>query len=100
MLQFFVENKLIFSSLSDFKPGDSCINQLLSITHEIHTSFNEGLDVRSVFLDTSQAFDKAWHDGIIFKLTQNGILGNLLNLLRDFLNKRKQRVVLNGQFST
>ena len=41
-----------------------------------------------------------WHDGIIFKLTQNGISGNLLNLLRGFLNERKQRVVLNGQFST
>ena len=40
-----------------------------------------------------------WHDGIIFKLTQNGISGNLLNLLRDFLNERKQRVILNGQFS-
>ena len=40
-----------------------------------------------------------WHDGIIFKLTQNDISGNLLNLLRDFLNERKQRVVLNGQFS-
>ena len=60
----------------------------------------EGLDVRSVFLDTSKACDKVWHDGIIFKLTQNGIVGNLLNLLRDFLNERKQRVVLNGQFST
>ena len=41
-----------------------------------------------------------WHDVIIFKLTQNGISGNLLNLIRDFLNDRKQRVVLNGQFST
>ena len=100
MLQFFVENKLISSSQSDFKPGDSCINQLLSITHEIYTSFDEGLDVRSVFLDFSKAFDKVWHDGIIFKLTQNGIVGNLLNFLRDFLNERKQRVVLNGQFST
>ena len=40
-----------------------------------------------------------WHDGIIFKLTQNGISGNLLNLLRDLLNERKQRVILNEQFS-
>ena len=40
------------------------------------------------------------HDGIIFKLTQNGISGVLLNLLRDFLNERKQEVVLNEQFPT
>ena len=41
-----------------------------------------------------------WHDSIIYKLTQNGISANLLNLLDDFLKKRKQRVVLNGQVST
>ena len=41
-----------------------------------------------------------WQDGIVFKLSQNDISGNLLNLLRDFLNDRKQRAVLNGQFST
>ena len=30
---------------------------------------------------------------------QNGIYGNLLNLLCDLLRKRKQRVLLNGQVS-
>ena len=64
---FFIENKLIPSSQSGFKPGDSSINQLLSITHEIYSSFDEGLEFRSVFLDISRAFDKLWHDGIIFK---------------------------------
>ena len=94
------ENKLISSSQSGFKPGDSCINQLLSITHEIYSSFDEGLEVRSIFFDIAKAFDKVWHDGIILKLTQNGVSGNLLNLLREFLNERKQRVILNGQFFT
>ena len=41
-----------------------------------------------------------WHDGIIYKLTQNGISGNLLNILEKFLKERKQRVVVNGQVST
>ena len=89
---FFIENKLISSSQSGFKPADSCINQLLSVTHEVYSFFDEGLEVRSIFLD----IDKVWHDGIIFKLTQNGLSGNLLNLLRYFLNQRKQRVILNG----
>ena len=97
MFQFFIENKLP-SSQSGFKPVDSCINQLLSITHEIYSSFDEGLEVRSVFLNISKAFDKVWHDGIVFQLTQNGMSGNLLQPLRNFLNERKQWVVLNGQF--
>ena len=97
MFGFFIENDLIFQHQSSFKPGDSSINQLLSITHEINQSFDEGFDVRSVFLYISKVFDKVWHDGLIFKLKQNGIFGNLLNLLSNFLRNRKQRVVLIGQ---
>ena len=83
MFEFFIENKLISSSQSGFKLGDFGINQLLPITHEIYRYF-EGLEVGSVFPEISKVFDKVWHDGIIFKLTQLGISGNLLNLLRDF----------------
>ena len=48
----------------------------------------------------SKAFDKVWHKGLIFKLKQNGISGNLLSTLTDFLKLRKQRVMLNGQLSS
>ena len=70
------------------------------MTHKIYQSFDEGFNVRSVFLDLSKAFDKVWHDDIIFKLKQNGISGNLLNLSPNFLRNRKQRVLLNGQTSS
>ena len=40
--------------------GDSCINQLLAITHKIYKSFDEGFEFRGVFLDISKAFDKVW----------------------------------------
>ena len=35
-----------------------------------------------------------------YKLKQNEISGDLLNLIIDFLDARKQRVVLNGQYSS
>ena len=73
---------------------------MLSITHEIFTSFDNRLEVRSVFWDISKAFDKIWHEGLVFKLKQNGISGELLHILSDFLSNRKQRVVLNGQNSS
>ena len=57
MFELFTKNHLISHSQSGFKPGDSCINQLLSITHEIYKSFDDGLDVRGVFLDISKALD-------------------------------------------
>ena len=84
-----VKNGLISQNQSRFKPEDSCINQLLSITHEIYKSFDDEFDVRSVFLDISKAFDKVWHEGIIFKLKQNGISGELFSLLCDFFKDQK-----------
>ena len=97
---YLIDNNLISSHQSGFKGGDSCINQLLSITHDIYKSFDEGFEVRGVFLNISKAFDRVWHDGLIFKLQENGISGKLLLLLKDFLKSRKQRVVLNGQHSS
>ena len=99
MFEFFIENNLTSKSQSGFRPVDSCINQLLSKTHEIYQSFNDSIEVRAIFLDTSQAFDPVWHNGLIFKLKQNGVSDKILNIITDFLSFRKQRVVLNGQAS-
>ena len=68
MFKFFIENKLVSSNQSRFKPVDSCINQLLVIIHEIYKSFDEKFEVRDVFLDISKAFGKVWNEGVIFKL--------------------------------
>ena len=64
-------------------------NQLLFITNEIFQSFDEEFKVRSVFQDIPKAFDKVWHKEPIFKLLQNGISGNLLDILSNFLSDRK-----------
>ena len=84
-------NKLISKNQSGFQLSDSCINRLLSITHKIFTCFDIGLEVRRVFLDISKAFDKVWHEGLISKLKQNDISGELLHVLSDFLSSMKQR---------
>ena len=97
MYDFLTEND---PNQSWFRSGDSCINQILSINHEILNAFDKGLEVCGIFLDISKAFDKVWHDGLIFKLRQNGISGDIINILQNFLRNRKQRVVLNGQCSS
>ena len=58
MFKFFTENNLISLNQSGFKKVDSCVNQLLSITHQIFESLDNGHEVRSVFLGMSKAFDK------------------------------------------
>ena len=98
---YFEDNDLFSSCQSGFRKGDSCISQLLSITHDIYTGFDSTplLDTRGVFLDISKAFDRVWHEGLIFKLKSYGITGPLLLLLQNFLSERSQRVALDGQSS-
>ena len=102
LFNYFTENNLLSPHQSHFIPGDSCVQQLISITHEIYNAFdfNPSLEVRGVFLDVSKAFDKVWHDGLIYKLKHKGINGDLLRFIESFLSDRYQRVVLNGQTST
>ena len=101
LYNYLISHNLITKNQSGFRPGDSCSNQLLSLVHDIHTAFNDkkSLEVRSVYLDMSKAFDKVWHEGLIFKLQQNGIEGKLLVLFQNYLTNRKQRVVINGMES-
>ena len=101
LYNFFNTNNLITNKQSGFRPGDSTINQLLDLVDSIHQSFDAyaTLEVRAVFMDISKAFDKVWHDGLIFKLKQNGVSGSLLKLFEGYLSSRKQRVVLNGSAS-
>ena len=87
---FMENNNLFCTNQSGFRSSDSCINQLISITHLCYQAFdcNPSLEARAVFLDISKAFDKVWHDGLVFKLECIGIEGQLLKLLDSFLKNR------------
>ena len=99
---YFENNNLFSPYQSGFRKQDSCVSQLLAITHEIFNNFNASpsLETRGVFLEISKAFDRVWHEGLLFKLQSYGIQGPLLNLIKSFLSNRLQRVVLNGHCST
>ena len=71
------------------------LTNLITITDEIYKLFDDRLEVRGVFLDILKALNKVWYEGLLLKLSLNGISGNLLKFLRDFLYCPKQRVVLN-----
>ena len=61
---------------------------------------DQGYEARGVFLDITKALDKVSNKGLIHQLRENGRNDPLLNVIKDFLSSRKQRVVLNGQHSS
>ena len=96
MFNHLISNNLLAKNQSGFRPGDSVTNQLIFLVDKMHSSLDINLEVRSVFLDMSKAFDKVWHEGLLFKLRING---KLINLLKSYLSNWKQRVLINGSES-
>ena len=53
-----------------------------------------------LFLDVSKAFDRVWHNGLLYKLECMGVRGSLLGFFRSYLSNRYQRVALKGVLSS
>jgi retron-type reverse transcriptase len=94
-----LKNSFITPHQSGFTPGDSAINQLLSLTNEFGKALDEGKEIRVVFCDISKAFDRVWHKGLLNKLENIGIQGSLLLWIKNYLADRKQRVVIESAHS-
>ncbi len=93
------DNKLITIHQSGFIPGDGTVYQLASLYHTICQALDSKKDVRIVFLDISKAFDRVWHDGIVYKLKCMGVDGPLLEWFKSYLSHREQRVVIGSDVS-
>ena len=87
LFDYLKSNDILNKCQSEFLPGDSCISQLLCITHDIYNAFdgNPSLEVRGVFLDISKAFDRVWHEDLLHKLKCYGVEGKLYYLLKNYL---------------
>ena len=99
MYRYFVSNSLLNSCNSGFRKNDSTVNRLLTLLDSIYRGLEERKDIYLILLDISKAFDKVWHPGLLHKLKQNGITGNLYAWLHSYLTNRRQRVVIGGKTS-
>lgn len=104
--------KIIYSRLSEqiefhslipehqfgFRDGHSTIQQIHRIMHHINTEFEFGNSTSAVFIDIAQAFDRVWHEGLLYKLSCH-ISDPLFHLIKSFLSNRSFVVKDRGIFS-
>ena len=94
-----LDSDILTARQSGFIKGVSAVNQLINITNDFGKALDSGKEVRVVFCDISQAFDRVWHKGLIYKLKQSDISGTLLKRFQNYLHGREHRVVINGSNS-
>ena len=69
------------------------------MSDRITRAFNRSGATPAVSLDTSKAFDRVWHVGLLHKLRSYGISGQVFGLISSFISNRHLRVVLDGKSS-
>ena len=83
-----------------FRPKHSTLDLLTCTTQNWEKALDKGHEVKVVALDISRAFDSVWHNGLLSKLMAVGVGGYVYRWIRNFLQDRFIRVVVNGREST
>ena len=100
LTQHLDERNFLNPNQHGFRPGRSCLTQLLSHYDNIISLQEKGQNVDVVYLDFSKAFDKVDHNILLHKLDNLGIKGKTLKWIQQFLTNRSQRVMVNGKLSS
>ena len=80
----FIDIGYLYKFQSGFRPGDSTVNQLSYIVHQIYLALDNYKEVRIVFWYISKAFDRVWHAGLICKLELLGVCNPSLRSADNF----------------
>jgi hypothetical protein len=72
----------------------------MRLADHITLNFNNNMSAAAVFLDIEKTFDKTWHSGILYKLSELAFSSRLIKLVAPFLANRKFKVLSEGEFST
>lgn len=89
-------NNLFLSTQHGFRKKRSCLTNLLEFFHVIFNEYDKFKSIDLIYLDFQKAFDKVPHIRLMRKVRALGIDGAVARWIENWLNKREQRVVLQG----
>lgn len=93
------ERQFIPSHQFGFRSKHAAVDQIYRVTKKISIAIEtknivRQKDISQAFLDISQAFDKVWHDGLIYKI-QTTLPFHFLSILKSYLQDRHFLVMRN-----
>ena len=100
LLDYLERRNLLHSLQSGFRQKHSCHTALTRLADTWLSTMNECKLTGTVFLDFKKAFDLVDHDTLLTKLHAYLVNHAAISFFRSYLNKRKQKVLLNGSYSS
>jgi len=83
-----------------YRPEHSSTLLLTKLTHQLSQNFNNDLNTASIFLDVEKAFDRVWHEGLLYKLSLTNIPPEIIHIIKSFLTDRTFITKIDDSFST
>lgn len=81
------KSKLIPAHQFGFREGHGTVEQVHRLVSKINNAFEHKQYCSAAFLDISQAFDRVWHEGLLYK-TLNALPVNFYLLIKSYLSQR------------
>jgi retron-type reverse transcriptase len=82
-----------------FRSEHSTTHQVARLLNFITEGFNRGHSTVGAFFDVSKAFDRVWHEGLLWKLNSFGYPQWIVDIINSWLRERKFQVVWEGAAS-
>ena len=93
--EFLDKNKIIIKQQSGFRQKRQTKDNIFFLTQKAIETLNRGKRMCTIFFDIASAFDKVWHDGLIYKLIKLRCPKYIICWLKDFLSNRVFAVRVN-----
>ena len=97
---FLNSNNIIIDQQSGFRRKRQTKDNLAMLIQKTNEAFKKGKSVVAVFFDIQSAFDKVWHEGLLYKLVKLKVPHYLVRIVEAFLRERTFVVKVNGMFSS
>jgi len=82
-----------------FRPKHGTIEQAHRLVQKIHEDFNNTHFCTGTVIDISQAFDKVWHPGLLYKLKQ-ALPHPMYSILKSYLTDRMFQVKYQEEYTS
>ena len=99
LVPYLEKNNLLPDTQAGCRTNRSCEDHLVKLEADIKRAQLENRYLLAIFLDLSNAFDRCWNKGVLLKLLDLGIKGNMLNWIANFLDNRQISVRVDGELS-
>jgi retron-type reverse transcriptase len=92
-------NNIIVKQQSGFRAHRQIKDNIFNLCQKNLEAFNRKMKNCVIFFDITKAFDKIWHNGLLYKLIKNKFDKYIIKWIAEFLDKRSFKIKVNSSFS-